>query len=354
MTLKGFIYLILVFLGMAGVVQNVPETAVGGELVIHFIDVGQADAAVILCDGEVLMIDGGNAEDSSLIYSYLRNTLGLSHIDYMIATHPHEDHIGGLSGALNACSVGTIYSPVTEYDSKVFANLQKYAAMQGFELTVPSMGQNFTLGTANVQFLSPAKAYQEVNDLSIAVRIAYGNTSFLFTGDAEWEAEHDMIDSGWRMDATLLKVGHHGSSTSSSYVFLREVMPQYAVISVGSGNSYGHPSAETLSRLRDVGAQVFRTDQQGHIVVRSDGHKLNFSIQKSWLQEKSSTVQQTDEEYVPAQPNAALYVGNRKSMKFHYASCSGAVDMKVENRVDLPSREVALAEGYEPCGACKP
>ena len=249
-------------------------------LVVYFLDVGQADAAILQCGDEVMMIDGGESSDSSLIYSYLTKTLGITHIDYMIATHPHADHIGGLSGALNACSVGVVYSPVTSYDSKQFSSLVKYVQKQGRELTVPEIGDSFAFGDAQVQFLSPMKEYSNINDCSIVVRITHGNNTFLFTGDAEWDAEHDMVDSGYDLSAAVLKVGHHGSDTSSSYVFLREVMPKYAVISCGKDNSYGHPTEAVLSRLRDVGAQVFRTDLQGDVVFVSDGTTLSFGTEK--------------------------------------------------------------------------
>lgn len=141
-------------------------------LTIHFLDVGQGAAAIIQCDGEVMMFDGGSAGNSSFIYSYLQNTLGLEHIDVMVASHPHEDHIGGLSGALNACSVGTIYSPVTEYDSKQFSSLLKYAGKQGLSLTVPAVGDTFTVGSATATFLSPAKAYDNTTDSENTLKTA--------------------------------------------------------------------------------------------------------------------------------------------------------------------------------------
>lgn len=249
-------------------------------LLVYFLDVGQADAAILQCGDEVMMIDGGESSDSSLIYSYLTKTLGITHIDYMIATHPHADHIGGLSGALNACSVGVIYSPVRSNDSKQFSSLVKYVQKQGRELTVPEIGDSFAFGDAQVQFLSPMKEYSNINDCSIVVRITHGNNTFLFTGDAEWDAEHDMVDSGYDLSAAVLKVGHHGSDTSSSYVFLREVMPKYAVISCGKDNSYGHPTEAVLSRLRDVSAQILRTDLQGDVVFVSDGSTLSFGTEK--------------------------------------------------------------------------
>ena len=272
--LSSLLLMLLMFTAGCGTIASAEN------LLVYFLDVGQADAAILQCGDEVMMIDGGESSDSSLIYSYLTKTLGITHIDYMIATHPHSDHIGGLSGALNACSVGVVYSPVRSYDSKQFSSLVKYTQKQGRDLTVPEVGDSFAFGDAQVQFLSPMKEYSNINDCSIVVRITHGNNTFLFTGDAEWDAEHDMVDSGYDLSAAVLKVGHHGSDTSSSYVFLREVMPKYAVISCGKDNSYGHPTEAVLSRLRDVSAQIFRTDLQGDVVFVSDGTTLSFGTEK--------------------------------------------------------------------------
>lgn len=341
-------------------------SAVGEEsgFCIHFIDVGQADSAVIMCDGEVLMIDGGNTADSSLIYSYLTRTLGLEHIDYMIGTHAHEDHIGGLTGALNACTVGTVYSPVTDYDSEAFQDFKRYAEEQVGSMTIPNVGDTFNLGSATVQFLSPAYQYTSTNDTSIVVKIVYGNTSFLFTGDAEWEPEHDMVESGYDLSATLLKVGHHGSDTSTAYVFLREIMPQYAVISVGGGNSYGHPTEDTLSRLRDAGATVYRTDLQGDIICYSDGNSLTFVMEKDAPPEDMAAsgttwnwgapVEDEPEDIMPDETGEAPYIGNKNSKKLHYADCSSVDDMKEKNKVEFYSRDEAINQGYEPCKRCNP
>lgn len=260
-------------------------------LTIHFLDVEQADSAIVICDGNVLMIDGGNSSDSDLVFSYLKKTLKLDHLDYMIATHPHEDHIGGLAGALNACTVGKIYSPITEYNSRPFQSLKKYANKQGVAITIPAVGDSFELGSASVQFISPSKDYKDINNLSLVVRITYGNTSFLFTGDAKTEAEHDMVDSHYELESTLLKVGHHGSETSSSYVFLRDVMPNYAIISVGDHNKYGHPTEATLSRLSDAGAIIYRTDLHGTIICSSDGNTLSFSTEKNAVQKTPNPVE---------------------------------------------------------------
>lgn len=257
-----------------------PEVPDGSSFEVHFIDVGQADCALVSCDGAYMLIDGGNAEDSDLVYSYLK-TNGITHLDYMVATHAHEDHIGGLSGAAYAATVGTALSPVTQGDTKVFKNLVKSLDQQGVALTVPSPGDTFSLGSAQVEILGPLKEYEEVNDTSIVLSIDYGETSFLFTGDMESSAEGDLLESGVDLSATVLKVGHHGSSSSTSYRFLREVLPQYAVISVGKDNSYGHPTEAVLSRLEDAEVVIYRTDLHGTIIARSDGTTVTFTTEKA-------------------------------------------------------------------------
>lgn len=309
---------------------------------VHYIDVGQADAALVVCDGHYMLIDGGNAADSDLIYAYLE-AQGASHLDYMVATHAHEDHIGGLSGALNYATVDTALCPVTEGNTQVFQDMVHYLELQDKTLTVPEPGDTFSLGSAQVEILGPVKEYSDTNNTSIVLRVEYGQTSFLFTGDMERDAEQDLIDSGADLSATVLKVGHHGSETSTSYPFLRQVMPDYAVISVGTDNSYGHPSDDTLSRLRDEGAQVFRTDLQGTIIAQSDGSTVTFQTEK-----------QTSLPTNPTQPVQEGYVGNSNSLKFHLPSCSSVSDMAPDNQVLFDTREQAVQAGYSPCQRCNP
>lgn len=251
------------------------------ELTVHFLDVGQGDAAVLLCDGEAMLIDGGKSAESQFIFSYLRNTLGLSHLKCIVSTHPHEDHAGGLAAALNACTVETVYSPVTDYDSRPFQSLLKYARKQACALTVPQRGDAFQLGGAVVTFLSSLDGASGVNDLSIVLRVDYGETSFLFTGDAEQAAEGRLLTGGADLHADVLKVAHHGSDTSSSRAFLEAVHPGYAVISVEKDNPYGHPSDWTLTELRARGCTVLRTDLYGTIICRSDGQSLTFQTEKN-------------------------------------------------------------------------
>ena len=346
--LTGALLAILLLCALAGCDQLTGERTVaspteGSRFQVHFIDVGQADSALVICDGHYMLIDGGNAEDSDLIYAYLERH-GADHLDYMVATHAHEDHIGGLSGALNYAAVDVAYCPVTEYSTKVFQNMVKYLGEQGKSLTVPEPGEQFSLGSAQVEILGPVKEYSDTNNTSIVLRIDYGETSFLFTGDMETGAERDLIDSGADLRATVLKAGHHGSDTSTGYQFLREVSPQYTVISVGEGNKYGHPSDEVLSRFRDAGTEVYRTDMQGHIIAESDGKTVTFRTEK----EADTATNPT------GKPAAQIYIGNSSSKKFHLADCASAESIQEVKRVVFLNRLQATLAGYEPCGRCKP
>lgn len=324
--------------------EAVPPSA-GSSFAVHYLDVGQGDCALVLCDGRAMLIDGGESDQSGKVYAYLKDK-GVQYLDYMVATHAHSDHIGGLSGALNYAKVGTALCPVREYDSKTFGNLVKYLGQQGVEITVPSPGESFMLGSARVQVLGPQKDYDETNDTSIVLKVTYGQTSFLFTGDAERTAEADILEQGYDLSATVLKVGHHGSDTSTSYPFLREIMPEYAVIQVGAGNSYGHPTENTLSRLRDADVKVYRNDLQGDIVCTSDGTEVSFVVEQNENIQTNPTQSGTDTEDVKE------YIGNRNSHKFHLTVCKNLPAEK--NRVYFTSRQQAVEEGYDPCGNCSP
>ena len=307
---------------------------------IDFIDVGQGDSALVQCDGHYMLIDGGGAAKSSLIYSYLK-ARSIKYIDVMVATHADEDHIGGLSGALNYANVGLALCPVTQHDTKTFNNFVKYLGAQGKAITVPKAGNYFTLGSASVYVLGPIRSSSESNNNSIVLRIVYGNTSFLFTGDAETDEEKDILASRIVIKSNVLKVAHHGSSYSTGYQFLREVAPQYAVISVGTGNSYGHPTADTLSKLRDAGVRTLRTDLQGDIICVSDGRDLSFYVQRNasvdtlaeaGAGQNSNEIQYfnntgiSNEQNTPdrsntgttSNPSAQTYVLNTNTHKFHY------------------------------------
>ena len=304
---------------------------------IHFLDVGQADCILVRCGEAAMLVDGGNVDDGSIVYSYLQQE-GLEYLDYVVCTHAHEDHCGGLSAALNYAEAGVIYSPVTEYDTKAFSDVVRYAEAQGNFLTVPEPDTVFALGDAEVTVLGPRYEYEDANNTSIVLRIEYGETSFLLTGDAETLSENDILDAGCEVGSTVLKVGHHGSSTSTSYRWLNAVMPQYAVIQVGTDNSYGHPHDEVMSRLRDAGVTVYRTDTMGTVICFSDGKQVTFVSGRSAPSE------------TPAP--AADYIGNVNSKKFHLPTCSGLP--AEQNQIRFSSRTEAVDAGYVPCGTCDP
>lgn len=234
----------------------------------------------MICDGKTMLIDGGNAADSNLMFTYLKKH-NITHLDYVIGTHAHEDHIGGIPGALQYATVDTVYCASTSYTTKAFKNFVKAAENRGASITVPARGMSFNLGSAVCTILAVNTDSGDLNNSSIVMRIVYGNNSFLFTGDAEQLVEDFLLDDGAPLRSDVLKVGHHGSRSSTSYVFLRAVMPKYAVICVGTGNSYGHPTTNVLSRLRDAEVTTFRTDKHGDIICVSDGQNITFTPSKN-------------------------------------------------------------------------
>ena len=255
-------------------------TPVSGDgLTVHYIDVGQGDSTLITCGGETMLIDAGIPSAGETVTDYL-SSQGVTAIDYLVCTHAHADHCGGLDDVVVNFPVKTIYSSVTESSNKTFTYFADAAATAGLTIQVPEPDSTFSLGEATVTVLGPRADYSDVNDQSLVLRVDYGETSFLFTGDAEYDSETDILDAGCDVRCDVLKAGHHGSSTSTGYRLLYEAEPQYCVISCGADNDYGHPHEETLSRLRDADVTVYRTDQNGTVVCFSDGQTLTFTTEK--------------------------------------------------------------------------
>lgn len=338
-------------------------------LTVTFLDVGQGDASVLQCGGQTMMIDGGKAKASSYIYSWLKKNQ-ISYLDVMVATHTDADHIGGLPGALNYAKVGTAYCPVTSGTTKTFQSFVRYLKNQGKSITIPKAGDEFSLGGAQVRILGPTNPQAEGNNSSIVLKVTFGDTSFLFTGDAEREEEQELLESGYDLESTVLKVGHHGSDTSTSYLFLRTVNPQYAVISVGADNTYGHPTEAVLSRLRDADVKTCRTDLQGTITAVSDGKKVTFQTernadintlgnagpgQKDEPGQKNKAVSSAGKAAASDSSAEKTYVLNTNTHKFHDPDCSSVSQMKEKNkRIVTESRDQIIADGYDPCGRCHP
>ncbi|MCT4620978.1 MAG: MBL fold metallo-hydrolase [Marinisporobacter sp.] len=251
---------------------------VTGNLKVHFIDVGQADSILIENGENTMLIDAGNNGDADLVVNYLKNE-GISQLDYVIGTHPHEDHIGGLDAVINTFDIGKVYLPKVTHTSKTFKDVITAIKNKGLKITNPVVGNKIILGDAKGVILAPnSKKYKDYNNYSIVLKLTYGNTSFLFTGDAEDLSEEEMIHKGLDLSADVLKVGHHGSHSSTTTDFLNKVNPSYAVIMTEIGNDYGHPHKETMDKLKNKNIPVYRTDENGNIIAISDGNKIEFNV----------------------------------------------------------------------------
>ncbi len=313
---------------------------------VDFLNVGQADCALLSTNGHYMVIDGGNNGDADTILSYLEGQ-GVEKLDAVVGTHPHEDHIGSLDAIINHFDVDAVYMPKIMHTSKTFEDVLDTVANKGLKIKSPSPGDTIDFNGLEIEVLGPQREYKDFNNNSIVLKVNAGETAFLFTGDAEETAEKDILQADYDLQADVLKVGHHGSSTSSSQAFLQAVKPKYAVISVGVGNSYHHPEEEALQRLQSIGAEIYRTDLQGNIVCTTDGKNIAFNCNSVSGAEVYADAAKNN---TPAEE--VVYIANKKSKKFHLESCASLPDE--ENRIYLEDREEAISLGYTPCGTCKP
>ena len=249
------------------------------DLKVHFIDVGQGDSIFIeLPNDEAMLIDAGESSEEEKVYNYITD-LGYNNIDYVVGTHPHTDHIGGLEYIINNISVENIYMPKAVSTSKTYESLLNTISNKNLKVKVAKANVSIiSSNNLSVNIIAPnSESYSNLNNYSAVIKIDYYNNSFLFMGDAEVLSEEEITND---VQADVIKVGHHGSDSSSSLEFLNKVKPKYAVISVGTNNQYNHPYDSILSRYESIGAQVYRTDLYGTIVATSDGTNINITKEK--------------------------------------------------------------------------
>lgn len=326
-----------------------------GTLEVHYIDVGQGDATLIKCGSHAMLIDGGNNNKGTTVQLYLKKQ-GVESLDYVIGTHPDADHIGGLDVIVYKYNCDTVIMPDYEKDTKTYQELVDVIHDKNMKITYPVVGEQYALGEAKFTIIAPnSNSYGgNANDYSVAILLEYGKNRFLFTGDAEEASEMEMLSNGIELSADVYKVAHHGSRSASTQEFLNAVHPKYAVISCGEGNSYGHPHAEVLNRLRSMGVEVFRTDEQGSIIASSDGENINWncSATDSW---QSGEQTESDRENAANVTEQTTYVLNTNTKKFHRETCGSVSQIKEENfqKVQM-SREELEQSGYSPCKNCNP
>ncbi len=267
--------------------KKTPEinASADSSMYVHFIDVGQGDATLIICDHEAMLIDCGDNSKGTLLQNYLKKQ-GVEKLKFVIGTHPDADHIGGMDVILTKFDCERILMPDITKETATYRDTISAMNYKGYQNTLPYVGDTYSLGSACFTILAPNNYDygDKTNNYSISIILYHGGNTFLFTGDAEEEAENDMLSNGYSIKADVLHVGHHGSSSSTSDNFLKEVNPSYAVISCGEENDYGHPHAETLNKLRAAGISLFRTDEQGSVIAISDenGITWNCAPSESW------------------------------------------------------------------------
>jgi len=280
------------------------DTSTNEQLKVSYINVGQADSILVEQGSSSMLIDAGNNGDSETVKNYVENQ-GITTLDFLVGTHPHEDHIGGMDYIINAFKIGKIYMPKATTTTQTFNDVITAIKNKNMQITTPIVGDSFKLGQATCTILSPNNStYEDLNNYSVVIKITFKDNTFIFEGDAGAVSEMEMVNKGYDLKSDLLKVGHHGSSSSTTSAFLKAIFPKYSVISVGGDNDYGHPTQETLNKLSNAGVQVYRTDQEGTIVATSDGETVTFTAASSPL----STPEPEQPVPVPATVTGSLMI----------------------------------------------
>lgn len=271
--------LMLLTFSMASITacEKSPLDRLSDTLKVHFINVGQGEAILIQCDGKNMLIDAGSNDKGELVKEYLKNE-DVEKLDYVTGTHPHEDHIGGLDFIIDNFDIGKVIMPKVTANTRTFKDVINSIKNKNLKIKEPKVGTSYSLGNASWEIIAPNSSnYESINNYSICIKLTYGYNSFLFTGDAEALSEEEMIKSGIDLSADLLKIGHHGSNSSTTEEFLTAVKPRYAVLSVETPNDYGHPHREVMKRLMEDHIPLLRTDQKNSIRATSNGEQIIFN-----------------------------------------------------------------------------
>ena len=357
----------VVDLQKSNIVKEVSPSVVTGQLKIHYINVGQGDSILITQGNHNMLIDTGTNASTNSLMAYL-DSQRIKKIDYLVLTHPHEDHIGGADAVINAIDISAIYMPKVTSTTKTFKDVIIAMKNKDLKATIPQPGTSFKLGDATCTILGPLNAQSDdLNTYSIVIKVTFGSNKFLFTGDAQASNEEAMIEKGYDLSADVLKIGHHGSKTSTSDGFLSAVSPKYAVISVGKGNDYGHPHEQVMSLLNSKEIKVFRTDENGTIICTSNGKDISFNtnpgdyqaggVSNSNSSNRSSSNGATapivstvvNSAISPSQYNQEKVYVTNSGKKYHRDGCKSLSKSKI------PITKVkAVQEGYTACGICNP
>ena len=311
-----------------------------GALNVHFIDVGQGDSILLESGGVYVLVDAGERDAAQSVCDYL-DRCGVKKIDYVITTHPHSDHCGGLTKVINRYDCINFITTETDQQTNTWLDVLHAVDENDVNYIDAKVGDTYSFGESSFEIMGPVyDYYEDYNNHSVVIKATCGNNSFLLTGDAESLSELEMINNGADLDSDVLKVSHHGSSTSSAPQFLNAVSPKCAIISCGKNNDYGHPHVETVNSLNGRNIPYYRTDKLGSIVISSDKQNL--------------TIHYGDESHLIEEPKPYSFVGNKNSKKFHISTCEGANKIKESNKVYFDSYEDAINGGYTSCNTCRP
>lgn len=319
------------------------------EVQVSYIDVGQGDSILIKTENHSILIDAGPQEAANTVTEYIRKK-GITKLDYVICSHPHEDHIGGMPSVLEQFDVGKVFMTKTTQTTATYEKVLDDISNKNIEVHEPKKGETFTLDDTTFTIISANKSDENLNNDSICIRLEHGSNAFFFSGDAEVKVENQMLSSGYILRSDVLKIGHHGSDTSTGDAFLKFVQPQYAIISVGKDNEYGHPSQSVINKLNNNGIKILRTDESGTITAISNGDKIR------WISgNKSTDASTSSEESKTDNSEIHNYVINKNTGKFHYSWCDSVNAMNNDNKEYYKgSRQELIDKGYSPCSNCKP